>query len=306
MHNYSLEILPVTDKVQKEWDLIDIAYDVYRYAPQMAPVQIRYAPSRQSLIPLLINDNPQIYEQITRPISNLVRAANSLLDKLGCQTQIAAQLIMFTSLLQMAIIRQEKSTIIAVADELYRIMKKHPLTTLSKSRFAKEDEEKTAWMAAWSCLHQWAITSELLLPDEQLDRINRLVEIGPGDQLASLLHVWHTIKERQFPTAITSSDSNKWSTLVEATTPAVASISTIVYHEFYQPSIVASEAESIQPIDLYYHRWIQHQLNESSNTHIPNDVDDNIGQAHLTSLSVRDHALWLSEQLWYRNLVSLS
>ncbi|KAI8053814.1 hypothetical protein BDF22DRAFT_438935 [Syncephalis plumigaleata] len=95
-----LEILPITDKVQKEWDLIDIAYDVYRYAPQMAPVQIRYAPSRERLISLLISDNLQIYEQITRPISNLISAANSLLDKLGCQSQVAAQLVMFTSLLQ--------------------------------------------------------------------------------------------------------------------------------------------------------------------------------------------------------------
>ncbi|KAI8053815.1 hypothetical protein BDF22DRAFT_439040 [Syncephalis plumigaleata] len=101
------------------------------------------------------------------------------------------------------------------------------------------------------------------------------------------------------------SDDGKWSMLVEATTTTTAAAATVVYHEFYQSSIVSSEDESIQPIDLCYHRWIQHQLDEYSNGHITNDIDDRPGHAHLASLSVRDHALWLAEQLWYRNLPSL-
>ncbi|KAI9596061.1 hypothetical protein BDF19DRAFT_39585 [Syncephalis fuscata] len=297
-----LHMLPVTNNVQKELDLIDIAYDIYRYAPNIAPIQIRFAPSRLNLIQLLIEENSQTYEQMERSIKTLSVTADALLVKLGCQQQLAAQLTIFTSLLRVAIQRRNKEMATATADQLYRIMKQHPFNDLNNiDRYITQvEEELSTWQTGWKCIRSWSTMDDLLSLDEQLYQSSRLLEICPSDALTDTLEEWHRIKEAQQPSTLLCQDETLALTFNEMTTPSLEQ--SLTYHEFYQPSIVSSERETIDPIDLRYHRWIVDQLTKSSTNQLTvKQANSNI-EAYMASVRGRDHALWLSEQLWHQNI----
>ena len=187
---FSLKILPPTDLVTEETELIEATHKlIYEYQVmdrpgiELMPIQVRQSSNRLNLISKLINTRRRVYKQPADVVA--------LARKLGYQDDLSAEVKVLAMLASAALVDEEYDTAYTLCRDT--VDKVHAIAddpTLRR-RYNMDEIYECAWQI---CFNLGKVNSFTDYP-RRYDALAMALELSPVQHVHGVLNVWRKLDE---------------------------------------------------------------------------------------------------------------
>lgn len=183
----SLQVVPPTDSIKKEMDLIEathILISVYQVADKpgmvLMPIQLRQSTNRLDLISKLVNTRKGIYRQFKEIVT--------LTNKLGYQGDLLAEVSVLSMMAGAAMVDEEYNTCYRLCQAT--VDKAQSITTSKRSYIDKV--QQAAWQICFNLgkLEAWDDTLR------RLDVLAMALTVCPVEDMHDILTVYQSLEQK--------------------------------------------------------------------------------------------------------------